>query len=456
MVMAMLMKPSRRLSPRRPWALPLALTIASGCAVDETGVDPPEDSLYYPLSVATHPDGRYLYVANAVFDRSFNAGTVTVFDTWTRRVVPAATVHIGLFAGELVVGRPDNPECGPSGCPTVGYVVTREDSRLTFFEVAGAAEAAFEAGPEHLRCGQGTGRICGRSAVIGTFGTEAAFSGSPFGVSLDGSGVTLTHVERGVMSRWGWRPPEASAEPAATLPRSRTDFRCGLTLPAGASSVARHPVLGWHYVTDRIGSRIFAISERGRSERAEASVDLASCELRASAVISVDPNPQRGATRGIAFSADGTLMYVAVSTDRALRIYDTSLDPDGIPRNRLVATIPLGFQPNVVRVAGLRPDEVRAPDGLDRGPAGAVVEAQGGGLVYVSVFGDDRVAVIDPSTLAVVARIRVGRGPQDIAFLPDPDGRLRGYVSNFEEHSLSILDLDPASPDRFSRLATVR
>lgn len=450
--------------PRAGWrpallrlGLGAALAVSAvGCSGDEAGVDPPLDTLYYPLSLAAHPDGRYLYVANAVFDRTYNAGTLTVFDTWARRVLPEATVRIGLFAGEMAVGRPSADHCDGGDCPTIGYVVTRENNHLTFFETAVPGEAAFGDAADHIRCGQGGGRTCGRGAVIDSFGSDTSFSGSPFGVALDGDGLTLTHVARGVMSRWGWRPPQAGEDPAPSLPRSHTDFRCSATLPAGASSVARHPVLGWNYVTDRIGSRIYAVAERGRSERAEASLDLPGCELRIGATVVVDPDPNRGSTRGIAFSADGTLMYVAVSTDRALRIYDTSVDADGNPRNRLIGTITLGFQPNVVRVAGLREGEERAPDGLDRGSVGEVVDAKGGGLVYVSVFGDDRVSVIDPSTLAVVARIRVGQGPQDIVFMPDPDGRLRGFVSNFEDNSISILDLEPDSAARFTRLATVR
>lgn len=438
--------------PRKAFILSALLGVGlSACGVDETGIDPPNDELYYPLSLAAHPDGRFLYVANAVFDRAYNAGTLSVLDTHTRRLVPEGSVRIGLFAGEMVVGRPLDERC-EGACPTVGYVTSREDQALTFFELESRSPDEVPA----VRCGQGSSQTCGGAAHIRRFTSETKLSPSPYGLAMDGSGVSVTHVERGVLSRWGWRPP-SGAEPVDQLPRSQLDFSCALTLATGASSVARHPVLGWSYVTDRMGSTILALRSRTRSERAQASLDLPECELRVGANLPVDASGTRGTTRGIAFSADGTLMYVAVNTDRALRIYDTTVDERGLPRNRLLQTIPLGYQPNMVRVAGLRPGEVRAPDGLDHsGAAQRVIDEKGQGLVYVSVFGDDRVSVIDPSIQAVVARVRVGRGPQDIAFLPDADGQLRGYVSNFLDHSISVLDLEPGSPSRFTRLSTVR
>ena len=156
----------------------------------------------------------------------------------------------------------------------------------------------------------------------------------------------------------------------------------------------------------------------------------------------------------LAFSADGTLLYVASSTDSTLRIFDTSVGPDG-PRNRLLAAIPTGGTPNLVRVAGLRPGEQRVLDGLDHGAVGTALDAAGGGLVYVTLFDDDAVVVIDPQTLSVRARIDVPGGPHDLAFLPDPAGALRAYVTLFEAHGLAVLDIQPGSDRQFSLLATV-
>jgi YVTN family beta-propeller protein len=159
--------------------------------------------------------------------------------------------------------------------------------------------------------------------------------------------------------------------------------------------------------------------------------------------------------RGVALSADGTLLYVASALEGALRVYDASLNANGEPRGTLLAVIPVGRQANVVRVAGLRPGEGRAPDGLYRGAADRAVDELGQGLVYVTTLDDSAVTVIDPRKLAVIARARVERSPNDIAFLPNEQGRLRGFVTNFKDHSVSVIDLDPYSPTRFKTLSTL-
>lgn len=74
----------------------------------------------------------------------------------------------------------------------------------------------------------------------------------------------------------------------------------------------------------------------------------------------------------------------------------------------------------------------------------------------MTLLNADRVAVIDPATLTVVAQIDVGEGPHDLAFMPDVDGDLRGYVTNFRGDDLSLIDLEPGSPSRFEMKAQIR
>jgi hypothetical protein len=58
--------------------------------------------------------------------------------------------------------------------------------------------------------------------------------------------------------------------------------------------------------------------------------------------------------------------------------------------------------------------------------------------------------------MTVIARIPTGVGPHDIAFMPDVDGRLMAWVSNFRDHSLTLVDIDPDSPRRFTAVAQLR
>ena len=52
--------------------------------------------------------------------------------------------------------------------------------------------------------------------------------------------------------------------------------------------------------------------------------------------------------------------------------------------------------------------------------------------------------VIDPNTRLIVDRVEVGRGAHDIAFLRDAGGKLKVYVANFEDFSVSVVDADGA------------
>ncbi len=409
-----------------------ALVVAGllmGCAVEETGIPPPSDALYYPVGLAAHPDGRYLYAVNGVFDRKYNEGTLVVYDTFERRLLTAATQRVGLFGGELLVAR----RAGEAD--VAAYVATRDDNRLYAFQVT--ADRGSADGTGHFGC---AGRRCG--VPYDDFGGDG-FSPDPYGLTFDGVGLMMSHLGRGVISRWT----------AGTTAESLT-FGCAVNLPAGASSIARHPSLGWAYVSDRLGQQIQIVDPVGRSATA-GGANTDTCRFEQQTPITVDTYTTRGRTRGLAFTADGTLLYVASSTDGSIRIYDTSVDANGRARNLLVSAVPVGNAPNVVRVAGLRPGERRPPDGLDRGAVGEAVDRDGGGLIYLTTFDDDRVLVIDPTTRTVVARIEVGAAPNDIAFMPDAEGRLRGYVGNFQEHTLSVIDLEPGSARRFQVLATV-
>ena len=49
-----------------------------------------------------------------------------------------------------------------------------------------------------------------------------------------------------------------------------------------------------------------------------------------------------------------------------------------------------------------------------------------------------------------------GTGPHEIAFLPYPEGHLQAWVGNFRDHSLTLVDIDPDSPRRFTAVANLR
>jgi YVTN family beta-propeller protein len=471
-------------SPRRALGVVACVAaMAAGCNIDESGVPPPLDELYYPVDIAAHPDGRYLFVANAVFDRRYNAGTILTYDTWTRRVLtePEDTrlagrfgpyaQQIGLFAGNLALGRVDG-----DGAPVL-YATTRENNAIQAYRIGDAPLRAvctdagtcghdpqvscgddaacrqdFDAQPPpgcyalagtvvcaDLDCIQGP---CAPDADPDAIGTVRS---DPFDIALDSGGAWVTHVGRGEITRYSIDPDTGTLF-----------FACALNLEGGASSVAVHPQLGWAYVTDRTGNVVQTVEEAPLDARRGRRGTLRrTCQLVERDRLVVDRSGG-GRARGLAFSADGTLLYVASNTDRSLRVYDTTVGRSGRPAHRLVAAIPLGLGPNVVEVAGLRPGEAELPGGLRAGPVDDVVKAKGGGLVYVTAFDADRLVVIDPGALAVIARIDIEDGPNEIAFLPDADGRLQAWISLFRSHELALVDIEPGSPTRFEARAVVR
>ncbi|MFM7319352.1 MAG: YncE family protein, partial [bacterium] len=75
------------------------------------------------------------------------------------------------------------------------------------------------------------------------------------------------------------------------------------------------------------------------------------------------------------------------------------------------------------------------------------------GLVYVTNTPADTVDVIDSSGKKVISRIHVGVNPAGLAIRP---GGRELWVANHVSDSVSIIDIDPASPLRFAVVATIQ
>ncbi|MCY1290621.1 PQQ-dependent catabolism-associated beta-propeller protein [compost metagenome] len=100
---------------------------------------------------------------------------------------------------------------------------------------------------------------------------------------------------------------------------------------------------------------------------------------------------------GFARTARGTLAYVTVGAENAVKVYTTDAEP------RLVATIPVGALPH-----GIWPSD-------------------DGSRMYVGLENGDGVDVIDTATQRVIARTPVGQAPQALVYVsnavPAGDGK---------------------------------
>ncbi len=179
--------------------------------------------------------------------------------------------------------------------------------------------------------------------------------------------------------------------------------------------------------------------------------------------------PQQSAPGGLAFSADGARLYVAMNTSNELWEVD-------VARREVVRKMAVGVAPYAVAVAGerayvsnwggrrvagarMRVDaRAIASEGsvsvLDLASGKAVAEivvgrhaaglALGGGRLFVACANDDQVAVIDTSTNELAERIDVrphgrllfGSAPNACAL---DGGRL--YVSNGTNNAVAVVDV---------------
>ncbi|MFH1436556.1 MAG: hypothetical protein ABIJ56_12665, partial [Pseudomonadota bacterium] len=127
--------------------------------------------------------------------------------------------------------------------------------------------------------------------------------------------------------------------------------------------------------------------------------------------------------RAIAFSPDGTRAFISNRSPNSLVIADTTIDEGGWPENEVIDVVPLDQGPSLV--------DVWQPEGWDRY------------YVYATCYNADRLYVIDPILRAKIATIATGDGPH--TFVSDRT-RNYGYLVNFIESTISVIDIDPESP----------
>ena len=128
--------------------------------------------------------------------------------------------------------------------------------------------------------------------------------------------------------------------------------------------------------------------------------------------------------------ATGEDLLVVQTSPPALVRMDMQME-DGGPRGRVIDTVALCANPNVLAVH--RPDD--AP-----------------WLALVTCFGDAQLAVVDLSTFRLVRTIPVGQGANEIAI---DAARSQAYVANTEDDTISIVSLDRMRPEYLTAWARI-
>lgn len=132
----------------------------------------------------------------------------------------------------------------------------------------------------------------------------------------------------------------------------------------------------------------------------------------------------------IEFSAGGDELYVVQSNPGGLLRIDTSLGEDDEPRDVPVAQVEVCARPTSLALY---------EDGESR-------------LGLVTCYRSGELFLVDLASLTVVGLVRVGTGPDAMAV---DLAREVVYVANSLDATISVVDLSPTAPTRFTELARI-
>ena len=358
---------------------------------------PPDDGLYYPVSVLVHPNGEVFYIANANFDAQYRSdvgGTVVAVDAATLDVIAETTVRIGSFAGGMALNdaggaNPDKLFIAVRGDDSVVVLDVSEDGRT--ISCGGAADA--------LDC-----RVLGVPsdpfAVVSlphpsdSDGNELEDVELFATASIDG-GVAYVTLDQG-------RVADASIEARGVL---------------DGASVGRYFAPSEQvWVAGRFSRRLRGLRHvfepNTRGEVAQFSVETEAL---------VPSTFDASEVRDMVFGSNFERAYVTANRPSAVLVLDMTLTDAGEPRALVLDRFDLDGAPAQMTIA--------QEDGRD--------------VLYIALSNDDAVAVVDAETGILLDRISVGGLAYGLAHAPSTQ---RIYITVFDEHEVVAIDIDAGSP----------
>jgi DNA-binding beta-propeller fold protein YncE len=441
----------------------------AGCTASGSDIHPPQDRVFFPTGLAVSPTGDFLFVANANSELRYDSGSISVIDLgivrdtieqWLEhpgQPLPSecgpdpdhsetlvcdetkvqdktqsffkqnAGVRIGNFATDLALQNFTDADANF----TRVFVPTRGDPSISWADFATGTGT----GTGTLSCTAGaeTYPLCDdvhRLTFVANDPDQLPVPTEPFSVFADAHNgfAMVTHLTSGSVTLV--RAPRDSRQVGVA------DVISGVFAPdpatglSGASGIAgRNPATADDlvYVGGTSEGRIqtFTVGTRAGT----AAFLLPGRYFFLDAVGGTNGNSSD--TRGMQFSPSGDRLYVANRNPPTLQVYDTSLGPNGVPRNAATGASDLCRQVSGIAVLGADP--------------GAGIDER----VYVTCFEDGQIYVVDPSGQSQVEDIiSVGRGPYSAAVLASSSGRKLLFVSNFLEDTIAVIDLDPGSLTR--------
>jgi len=401
----------------RATAVVLSALLWASCATDFPGDPPDLDNLEYPVGMALHPSGDTLYVVNANFDLKYrpqDGGTLSVIDLESLTVLPEQTRTMGSFATTVRLNHDASR----------GYVTVRGDSSVTWFDLSeDGRRLSCPLAPNSVDLGkckfavpsEPTGLAYSRGhrtqALLDANGRPLLDNdGRPRLIEQDFDLLAIAHLRDGLVSVATVGDTTGTEKPAFSI--------ASATLVDGPSDIALQSGERF-FVTGRVASSLVAF-------RPAIGADAQVLGIYLDAILQVPTPFSSHQGRSLLFSQDKDRLYLTNQSPNSLLVFDTSEgDNDAVSGtvNHIIDMLDMPQGPN--RMAWVSTGEKD--------------------LLYITSFSDDAVAIVDPAIPAIVGRVEVGEGPFDI--LVDQTKRRQAYVSNFAEHSVSVLDLsDPLHP----------
>ena len=417
-------------------ALGLCLAALASCGQYEEPL-PRRDRLHFPIGLALHPDGRFLYVVNSNFDTRYTpdqGGSLTVIDTQTQEILPGAGPYLPSFGGNIRL----NADASKA------YITSRHNSSIVALDVADDGASAY--------CGVARSAdptTCTRTRVPEVSG------GAP--IPADPYGLDVVTIERSIggttrpIDVLGLAHLRGSEVTAISIPDQELSAASlkNASLIQGAGAIAHRPgTLDFYAVGRNTNALVVFAPYLNATGEVEAIVRRTSFALNHTST-QVDG-------RGVAFNAAGDRLYVVTRSPDVLLVYQLIAEDEATGAglsHQLVRSIPLEDSPSNVVVH-------QSADGRE--------------LLYIPCYSANAIQVVDPQAGVVLDTIRLDAQPADLTIERAPNAcrfpgdRCRAYVTLFADSpsryerceegtsgcgAVGVIDLDPASP-RYHQLTT--
>jgi len=295
------------------------------------------------------------------------------------------------------------------------------------------------------------------------------------GVALSRDGGTYVKAYRPLQHDEGYRlvTEEGDSDPASSidLGDDTTLFVDGILVHgSGVSDMALSPDGRHLFVTNKMYDNVYVLDVW--DDTTEDYVDANYHQIEA--IIQVPNHYSVTGTRGMAFSDDGETMYLLLAPHvrledparaygaEALLVVDISRLEE-IPEPEVLDDLVVGY---AATARGAEEDQGN-PSVISGGPTNVAL-SNDGSLAYVAHYNDNSVHVYrldlgrDPVLVDVIEGL--GDEPFDLALSPDGTllfvvnyvGELEGPTQNVVHSTLTVIDVDPASPTHHHVLTTLR